>query len=123
MLIVTSDSKKVMAAIRQRIRDKIQGGQRVLTLECKKHADFFTPRDKGQLRDSFRFIYDARGVKIGWMYLVPYAWKQWKGITDSGKPFNYSIIPNPHARSEWGRHGVATYKEAILRKVRKEMSK
>ena len=121
MLTVTSDSKQVLAEIRKLIRAKMDTAQEILTLECKKHADKYTPMDTGNLRDVFQYTVNKSGAKDGWFYKVPYAWRQWRGVTETGKPFNYSKDANPNARSQWAIVGVIQNKDGIIRKVRDVM--
>ena len=107
-----------MAAVLAELEKKINNAQEVLTVECKVAADTFTPMDSGSLKNNFEYTTDEHGAKDGWTYKEPYARRQWWGITDGGKPFNYSILVNDKARSRWTEHAAEVFREHIIKVVK-----
>lgn len=117
------EMKMDLEGLRERLRARIDSAQTVMTQECKKHADFFTPMQDGYLKNNFEYTKNERGAIDGWIYKEPYSRRQWWGITDGGKPFNYSMIPNDKARSRWTEHAAQNHKDDITRAVKEEFEK
>lgn len=115
---------------------KIINAQTALTEECKKKSDFYTPMQQGTLKNNYEYTKNADGAIDGWTYRVPYARRQWFGMTEQriakrtnnkkgekkGQPvaargFNYDKTANPNARSRWTEHAANIYREAIIKAV------
>lgn len=92
--------------------------QNVLTLECKKAADFYTPMQSGDLKNNFEYDKDIKtGAFVGWVYKMVYATRQWFGLTEAGQPFNYSKDANPQAQSRWTEKAIVEKKKEIWDKI------
>jgi len=97
---------------------KFIAGQNILTAECKKASDFYTPMHSGDLKNAFEYDKDAStGAIDGWTYLMPYANRQWHGLTEDGQPFNYSTDTNPQAQSRWTEKAAIEHRPKIMAAV------
>lgn len=104
--------------IKKILKEKYVSAQNVCTSECKKWSDVFTPFRDGNLKNNFEYIKE-NGVFVGFRYKEPYARKQWFGLTEDKRPFNYSTDKNPHARSKWTIQAIDTYGATIMRTIKK----
>lgn len=126
----------------ERLRSRIDGAQTVMTQECKKYADFFTPMKEGDLKGNFEYTKNERGAFDGWINKEPYSRRQWYGMTEervakrtikkkgevkgatiAARGFVYSKIKNDKARSRWTEHAAQNHKDDITRKVKEEFEK
>ena len=98
---------------------KFIAGQNILTEECKKFSDKYTPKSPAiNLMREFEWDKDTKtGAVIGWTYLVPYANRQWHGLTEEGEPFNYSKDVNPQAQSRWTEKAAIEHRPEIMAAV------
>lgn len=112
-----------LEGMRERLQGRIDVAQTVMTQECKKYADDFTPMQSGALKNNFEYTRNENGAIDGWVYKEPYSRRQWRGITDEGNPFNYSMAVNDKARSRWTEHAAQNHKDDITRKVKEEFEK
>lgn len=131
-----------LEGMRERLQGRIDAAQNVMTQECKKAADFFTPMREGDLKGNFEYTKNERGAFDGWIYKEPYSRRQWYGMTEervakrtvtkkgeikgatiAARGFNYSLIKNDKARSRWTEHAAQNHKDDITRKVREEFEK
>ena len=122
MLNVTIDVSGMDEALAE-LQKKVNNAQAVLTNECKAAADKFTPEKDSHLKINTKYTFNEHGIEDGWYYEEPYARRQWWGITESGKFFNYSLLVNDKARRRWTEHAAEVAREDIMRKVKAEFEK
>ena len=126
MLRLSIDMQPDPEASIQELQRRLNAAQTWMTEECKKGADFFTPEDTGDLKNVVEYTTDEQGAKDGWTYKAKsdssaffYALRQWWGLTDDGRPFKYSVLVNPNARSRWTEHAAANIREQIIAGVKR----
>ena len=88
--------------------------QKFFTSECAKAMDKYVPMRKGNLRD---YIIEGKSI----IYEMPYAHYQYKGVSKSGKPLNYSKDKHPLAHKYWDKEMWTASGKDIIKRVQSKL--
>lgn len=89
--------------------------QKFFTETCYKHMDKYVPMDTGALSRNV----DVKSDSI--TYQSVYANYMYKGISKSGKPFNYNKDKHPYAGSYWDKRMVSAEMKDIIKEVQEKV--
>lgn len=107
-----------VAGLMERLQERVNSAQNMLTMKSKEHADYFTPMDSGMLKNNFEYTQDKHGAADGWAYKVPYAHRQFEGIRKDGSEFEYSVVVNSEACRRWTERAAQVFKDDIMKNVK-----
>lgn len=91
--------------------------QKIFTDTCRKHMDKYIPMDTGNLAGTWDMGVDYI------TYEQEYAHYQYKGISKSGKPLNYSTEKHQYAGPYWDKRMVSAEMNDVVREVQEYVGK